>query len=121
MLSMQRRLAETEGIFAELSSVISLCTAKRLVSEGEIRADETVVAFLTSSGLKDPETTARHLPPIPLVEPDLASVAGALRDSYGLEAVLPPHRRRDQVASAVAGSTARSQVSTSSSSVRTGP
>jgi threonine synthase len=85
MLSMQRRLAEAEGIFAELSSVISLCTAKRLVSEGEIRADETVVAFLTSSGLKDPETTARHLPPIPLVDPDLASVAGALRDSYGLD------------------------------------
>ena len=85
MLSMQRKLAETEGIFAELSSVISLCTVKRLVAEGEIGPDETVVAFLTSTGLKDPETTARHLPPIPLVEPDLPSVTRALLDSYGLD------------------------------------
>ena len=58
---------------------------KRLLEEGRISSGETVVAFLTSSGLKDPETTARHLPAIPLVEPDVESVAAALRNTYGFE------------------------------------
>ena len=31
MIAMQRELAETEGIYAEVSSVISLCVAKKLV------------------------------------------------------------------------------------------
>jgi threonine synthase len=85
-IAMQKQLAETEGIFAELSSVISLCATKRLVEEGKIGAEETVVAFLTSTGLKDPETTARHLPSIPLVDPDLVSVVTALRESYDFDA-----------------------------------
>lgn len=85
MLAMQRLLAENEGVFAELSSVISLCTVRRLLEEGRIGSGETVVAFLTSSGLKDPETTARHLPAIPLVDPDVESVAAALRETYGFE------------------------------------
>jgi threonine synthase len=62
---------------------------KRLVVEGRIAPDESVVAFLTSTGLKDPETTARHLPPIPVVDPDLGSVIGALKDSYGFEVSRP--------------------------------
>jgi threonine synthase len=85
MIAMQKQLAETEGVFAELSSVISLCAAKRLVAEGKIRSDETVVAFLTSTGLKDPETTAAHLPPVPLIEPNLEAMSAALRETYGFE------------------------------------
>lgn len=85
MIAMQKQLAETEGVFAELSSVISLCTAKRLVAEGMIQSDETVVAFLTSTGLKDPETTSAHLPPVPLIEPNLEAMSAALRETYGFE------------------------------------
>jgi threonine synthase len=79
---MQRELAESEGIYAEVSSVISLCVAKKLVDEGKIRDDDLVVAFLTSSGLKDPETTAKYLPTIPLIEPNLESLRSALESSY---------------------------------------
>ncbi len=89
MIAMQKQLAETEGVFAELSSVISLCTVKRLLAEGQIRPDETVVAFLTSTGLKDPETTAAHLQPVPLVEPNLESMVAMLKESYGFEVAKP--------------------------------
>jgi threonine synthase len=82
MVAMQRELAESEGIYAEVSSVISLCVAKKLVDEGKIRDDDLVVAFLTSSGLKDPETTAKYLPTIPLIEPNLESLRSALESSY---------------------------------------
>ncbi len=85
MLAMQKQLAETEGVFAELSSVISLCTVKRLLAEDQIGSDETVVAFLTSTGLKDPETTAAHLRPIPLIAPNLQAMVAALRESYGFD------------------------------------
>lgn len=83
MLAMQRDLAENEGIYAEVSSVISLCVAKELVDEGRIQDDDMVVAFLTSGGLKDPETTAKQLPTIPLIEPNLDSLRTALETTYG--------------------------------------
>lgn len=83
MITMQRELAETEGIYAEVSSVISLCVAKKLVDEGKLGDDDVVVAFLTSGGLKDPETTARHLPAIPLIEPNLESLRSTLESAYG--------------------------------------
>lgn len=82
MLAMQRELAETEGIYSEVSSVISLCVAKRLAEDGKVGDDDLVVAFLTSSGLKDPETTAKHLPQIPVIEPTLEALKSALASSY---------------------------------------
>jgi threonine synthase len=86
IVSMQRELAESEGIYAEMSSVISLCVARRMVEEGRIGSDDVVVAFLTSGGLKDPEATALHLPPIPLIEPNLEALRSALESSYGFSA-----------------------------------
>jgi threonine synthase len=83
IVAMQRELAESEGIYSEMSSVISLCVARRMAEEGKIDSDDVVVAFLTSSGLKDPEATARHLPAIPLIEPDLDALRSALESSYG--------------------------------------
>jgi threonine synthase len=83
MIAMQRELAELEGIYAEVSSVISLCVAKKLVEEGNLHGDDEVVAFLTSGGLKDPETTSKHLPAIPLIEPNLESLLSTLQSAYG--------------------------------------
>lgn len=82
IVAMQRQLAESEGIYAEMSSVISLCVTRRMAAEGRLDPDSTVVAFLTSSGLKDPETTARYLPSIPLIEPNLDALLAALETSY---------------------------------------
>jgi threonine synthase len=82
MLAMQRELAESEGIYAEVSSVISLCVARKLVEEGKLGDDDVVVAFLTSGGLKDPETTAKGLHDIPLIEPNLDALQAALGSAY---------------------------------------
>jgi hypothetical protein len=40
---------------------------------------------LTSGGLKDPETTAKHLPSIPLIEPTLEALRDALDSTYGFQ------------------------------------
>jgi threonine synthase len=82
MLDMQRQLAALEGIYAEASSVLSLASIKQFVDRGELDPDRTVVAVLTSSGLKDPETTQQHLPEIQVAEPTMDGLAKFLREVY---------------------------------------
>ena len=53
LVDMQERLAASEGIFAELTSVTPLLAIARLRREGVIAPEERVVAVVTASGLKD--------------------------------------------------------------------
>jgi threonine synthase len=82
MLAAQRDLATLEGVFVETSSALSVAVLPRLVADGVIDPDSTVVAVLTSDGLKDPETTSANLPPIPSSGADFESVIEVLRDVY---------------------------------------
>ena len=61
---------------------MSIAAIKHLVEQGTIKEDEVVVAWLTSSGLKDPEVMAPYLPAIPLIEPTWADLTRALRETY---------------------------------------
>ena len=45
-------LARTEGIFAETAGGVTIATLQRLAARGVVRADETVVAYVTGMGLK---------------------------------------------------------------------
>ncbi|MCI8464255.1 MAG: pyridoxal-phosphate dependent enzyme [Lachnospiraceae bacterium] len=83
-MDMQALLGRTEGIYAEAASVTSLVTAAKFRAQGRIREDETVVAVLTSSGLKDPGSTAVRLPKAPLIEPDTKVLSEALKREYGI-------------------------------------
>ena len=89
MLAMQRELAACEGIYAETSSVLSLASIKHFVERGALDPSRTVVVVLTSSGLKDPETTQKHLPDIQVAEPTLDGLTTFLRDVYGFEVGVP--------------------------------
>jgi threonine synthase len=83
MLAMQRDLASLEGIYAETSSVLSLAAITHFIERGDVDPDRTIVAVLTSSGLKDPETTQTHLPDIQVAEPTLEGLRRFLQDVYG--------------------------------------
>ena len=82
MIQTQRDLAALEGLYVETSSALSVAVLPKLIADGAVDPDSTVVAVLTSNGLKDPDTTAAHLPPIPLSGTDLDSVIDILRDTY---------------------------------------
>lgn len=86
MRSTQRRLAESEGIYAEVSSVISIAVLQTLVERGELEPSDTVVAVLTSSGLKDPTTTQACLPSLPACDDDFESALRVLREVYQFDA-----------------------------------
>ena len=62
LLDEQLRFAGLSGLYAEVSSSITIAAARRLVSEGEIPRTARVVCLLTATGLKDPSTTLRRLP-----------------------------------------------------------
>jgi threonine synthase len=85
MLATQRDVASLEGIYAEASSVLSLAAIRTFVERGDIDPDRTIVAVLTSSGLKDPETTQQRLPEIQVAEPSLEGLLRFLHDVYDWE------------------------------------
>ena len=82
VVAMQLRLAALEGIYVEPSSAAGLVAIARLRRADRIGADDRVVVVLTSSGLKDPDTTARATPPVTVVKPDLDALREALRSTY---------------------------------------
>lgn len=68
ILRAQRLLASTEGLFAEPSGAASLAGLIKLLDEGIIGRDETVVVLVTGSGLKDPEAVMKTFKEVPTIE-----------------------------------------------------
>jgi threonine synthase len=62
VLQAQQDLARLEGLYAEPSSAIAYAVLPKLLKDGRIREDETVVIVGSSAGLKDVETTDAFLP-----------------------------------------------------------
>jgi threonine synthase len=52
-------LARTEGIFAEPAAASTIAGLRRLINQGTVRRDETIVCVITGAGLKDPYTARR--------------------------------------------------------------
>lgn len=70
ILSMYRKLASTEGIFAEPASCASLAGVYKQLRNGEIPHKTKIVAILTGSGLKDPSTAIECNPVKPVLLPN---------------------------------------------------
>lgn len=85
----QTVLAEDEGIFAELSGALALAGARRLLLEGRIRRDETVVVVSTSGGLKDFDVALPQRSDEEHIEPTPAGLAAALEARYGYRIAAP--------------------------------
>jgi threonine synthase len=59
-----RLLAETEGVFTEPAGGVVVAAAARLIREGSIRPDESVVLAITGHGLKTLEAITDVRPPV---------------------------------------------------------
>jgi threonine synthase len=87
IMKMQLELAASEGIYAEATGALTLAVIKKLRDAGKIKEDETIVALVTSGGLKDPATTQSYLPNVPLVQPNIDALRVGLARAYNY--VLP--------------------------------
>jgi threonine synthase len=64
-------LAETEGIFTETAGGVTVAVLKKLVEQGIIGSDETVVALITGCGLKTQEVVSDKVAQPIVIEPNL--------------------------------------------------
>ncbi|HCU24414.1 MAG TPA: threonine synthase, partial [Deltaproteobacteria bacterium] len=55
IVAAMKLLAETEGIFAETAGGVTLGVAKKLLEQGKIPRDESLVVCITGNGLKTQE------------------------------------------------------------------
>ena len=70
IIAAYRKLAATEGVFAEPASCASLAGVYKDLQNGKIEKGSTVVAILTGNGLKDPDTAINYSPIKPVVLPN---------------------------------------------------
>ncbi|MCS0673189.1 threonine synthase [Cytobacillus firmus] len=70
ILCMYRKLASSEGIFAEPASCASLAGVYKQLRNGKIPHKTKVVAILTGNGLKDPNTAIDCSPVKPVLLPN---------------------------------------------------
>jgi threonine synthase len=71
-------LARTEGIFAETAGGVTIATLAKLASEGIVRSDEKVVAYVTGHGLKTTEALSGSVGPTSTIAPTMEAFASAL-------------------------------------------
>ena len=55
IIAAMKLLAETEGVFAETAGGVTLGSAKKLIEQGRIPKDESIVICITGNGLKTQE------------------------------------------------------------------
>jgi len=83
ILKAMKLLAKYEGIFAEPSGVASLAGYMKLLEEGIIDKNDTVVVLITGHGLKDPDIVKKVSGDAPKIEPTLEDFEKALKSFYG--------------------------------------
>ncbi|MCQ1539359.1 threonine synthase [Methanocalculus taiwanensis] len=79
ILSMQRSLAQMEGIGVEPASAASVAGIKKLVEMGAIDPDERIVCVVTGHLLKDPETVIKQCSPPTEIDATLPALLSALQ------------------------------------------
>lgn len=66
-------LAATEGIFTETAGGVTVAVTKKLIEQGVIPKDESIVISITGNGLKTQEAVQRHIGKPLKIKPSLKS------------------------------------------------
>lgn len=73
IIEAMKLLAETEGVFTETAGGVTLAAAKKLLEQGTIPREESIVICITGNGLKTQEPLAGRLGQATRIKPTLAS------------------------------------------------
>lgn len=76
-------LAETEGIFTETAGGVTVAVAKKLIDQGRIPRDESVVISITGNGLKTQEAVIGKLRERAVIEAKISEVDALLSEMEG--------------------------------------
>ena len=76
-------LARTEGIFTETAGGVTVATAKKLIEQGIIPKNESVVLAITGNGLKTQEAIQDAVGAPALIDPNLAAFESSVMSKSG--------------------------------------
>src|SRR5256714_2510436 len=77
-----KMLAKTEGIWTEPAGGTTLAATIKLIQQGRIPKDESIVISITGNGLKTQEAGSNDLEPPTVIEPKLAEFDRLLEKSF---------------------------------------
>ena len=80
IIEAMKLLAETEGVFTETAGGVTLAATKKLIEQGVIPRDESIVVCVTGNGLKTQEPLMNRLGEAARIKPTLASFESTLAD-----------------------------------------
>ena len=72
-------LEKTEGIYTEPDGGVSVSFVKKMVEDGKIDKDETVVCYVTGNGLKATESIMEVLSKPEVMQPDVAKISAVVK------------------------------------------
>jgi threonine synthase len=81
IIDAMKLLAETEGIWTETAGGVTLAVTQKLIEQGRIARDESIVVCITGNGLKTQEALIDRMPKPVVIKPVLSEFE-ALVQSY---------------------------------------
>ncbi len=81
IIEAMKLLAQTEGIFTETAGGVTVGVTKKLIEQGKIPRDETIVISITGNGLKTQEAVADRIGAPVIIGARLAEFDEVLKDS----------------------------------------
>ena len=87
IIDSMKLLAETEGIFAETAGGVTLGATKKLIEQGRIPRDESIVISITGNGLKTQEALHGKIAEPPIIEANLGEFDELVKGGSKLYAV----------------------------------
>ena len=84
-----RLLAETEGIWSETAGGVTLAVARKLIEQGHLHRDESIVLAITGNGLKTQEALIDRIAKPQVIRPtldDFKSLLAAMNNQHSQEA-----------------------------------
>ncbi len=78
IINAMRLLAETEGIWTETAGGVTLAVAQKLIEQGRIDRDESIVICITGNGLKTQEALFERVPKPVVIKPTLENFEAVL-------------------------------------------
>jgi threonine synthase len=78
IIDAMRLLAETEGIWTETAGGVTLAVTQKLIEQGRIDRDESIVVCITGNGLKTQEPMLERMPKPIVIKPTLENFEAVL-------------------------------------------
>ena len=78
IIDAMKLLAETEGIWTETAGGVTLAVAQKLIEQGRIDRDESIVICITGNGLKTQEALFERVPKPIVIKPTLENFEAVL-------------------------------------------